>query len=272
MCSLGAQTVKNLSAVQETQVRSLCQEDPLEEETATHSSILACGIPWATVHRSQRVGRDLVMKQQQNPRKGLKASFVPSLGCFISDLKCHRDYAGGFTPWEFLFRQINKKLVALKYVSSHWSPGQAARRPQPGRCGRFQQWLLRGRAGWPGWGAPQPRERLQSMKDDVVMRAKTSHHCLLQSCRGRKKTKMQRASVRKPGSRDHSLPSASSGSTSMNSTKHGWNSWLVQSVGAELAHTEGRWCYAVSHKGAEHPQSLEYGQGLGTNPLDDTEG
>ena len=175
MCSLGAQTVKNLSAVQEIQVRSLCQEDPLEEETATHSSILACGIPWATVHRSQRVGRDLVMKQQQNPRKGLKASFVPSLGCFISDLKCHRDYSGGFTPWEFLFRQINKKLVALKYVSSHWSPGQAARLPQPGRCGRFQQWLLRGRAGWPGWGAPQPQERLQSMKDDVVMRAKTSH-------------------------------------------------------------------------------------------------
>ena len=44
--SLVAQTVKNLSAVQETQVRSLCQEDPLEEETATHSSLLACGIPW----------------------------------------------------------------------------------------------------------------------------------------------------------------------------------------------------------------------------------
>ena len=46
MWSLVAQTVKNLSAVQETQVRSLCQEDPLEEETATRSNILACGIPW----------------------------------------------------------------------------------------------------------------------------------------------------------------------------------------------------------------------------------
>ena len=46
MWSLVAQTVKNLSAVQETQVQSLCQEDPLEEETATRSSILACGIPW----------------------------------------------------------------------------------------------------------------------------------------------------------------------------------------------------------------------------------
>ena len=28
------------------QVRSLCQEDPLEEKMATHSSILAWGIPW----------------------------------------------------------------------------------------------------------------------------------------------------------------------------------------------------------------------------------
>ena len=40
------QTVKNLSAMQETQVRSLGQEDPLEKEMATHSSILACEIPW----------------------------------------------------------------------------------------------------------------------------------------------------------------------------------------------------------------------------------
>ena len=36
-----AQVVKNLPAMQETQVGSLGQEDPLEEEMATHSSILA---------------------------------------------------------------------------------------------------------------------------------------------------------------------------------------------------------------------------------------
>ena len=40
-----AQTVKNLPAVQETQVQSLSREDPLEKETATHSSILAWSIP-----------------------------------------------------------------------------------------------------------------------------------------------------------------------------------------------------------------------------------
>ena len=48
--------VKNLSAMQETQVQSLGQEDPLEEGMVTHSSILAWRIPmdrgaWqATVH------------------------------------------------------------------------------------------------------------------------------------------------------------------------------------------------------------------------------
>ena len=38
--------VKNLPAVQETRVRSLGQEDPLEKEMATHSSILAWKVPW----------------------------------------------------------------------------------------------------------------------------------------------------------------------------------------------------------------------------------
>ena len=41
-----AQTVKNLTAVQKTQVQSLGQEDPLEKGMATHSSILAWRTPW----------------------------------------------------------------------------------------------------------------------------------------------------------------------------------------------------------------------------------
>ena len=40
-----AQTVKNLPAVRETQVRFLGEEDPLEKGMATHSSILAWRIP-----------------------------------------------------------------------------------------------------------------------------------------------------------------------------------------------------------------------------------
>ena len=57
-----AQTVKNLPAMQETQVRSLGQEDPLVKRMATHSSILAWKIPlteepWGLQSMgSQRVG------------------------------------------------------------------------------------------------------------------------------------------------------------------------------------------------------------------------
>ena len=41
-----AQTVKNLTVMQETWVRPLSQEDPLEKGITTHSSILAWEIPW----------------------------------------------------------------------------------------------------------------------------------------------------------------------------------------------------------------------------------
>ena len=56
MAFLVAQMVKDLPALQETQVQSLGQEDPLEKGMATYSNILAWEIPWtrgawwATVH------------------------------------------------------------------------------------------------------------------------------------------------------------------------------------------------------------------------------
>ena len=56
--------VKNLPAMQETQVRTLGQKDPLEKEMVTHSSILAWEIPWTEEPEglqsmgSQRVGHD----------------------------------------------------------------------------------------------------------------------------------------------------------------------------------------------------------------------
>ena len=55
--------------MQETQIRSLGQEDPLEEEMATHSSVLACKIPWTEEpsrlqsRGSQRTGDDLVTER-----------------------------------------------------------------------------------------------------------------------------------------------------------------------------------------------------------------
>ena len=62
--SLVAQTVKNLTVMQETWVRSLGREDPLEKGMATHSSILAWRIPWTEEPGGlqsmglQRVGHD----------------------------------------------------------------------------------------------------------------------------------------------------------------------------------------------------------------------
>ena len=54
----------NQPAMQETQVQSLGQEEPLEKGRATHSSILACRIPWTEEPRElqsmelQRAGHD----------------------------------------------------------------------------------------------------------------------------------------------------------------------------------------------------------------------
>ena len=59
-----AQMVKRLPTMQETWIRSLGQEDPLEKEVAIHSSILAWKIPWMEEPGrlqsmgSQRVGHD----------------------------------------------------------------------------------------------------------------------------------------------------------------------------------------------------------------------
>ena len=64
--------------MQERRVRSLGWEDPLEKEMTTHSGILAWEIPWTEPpgelqsRGSQRVGHDLVTKQQQGIR--LRAS------------------------------------------------------------------------------------------------------------------------------------------------------------------------------------------------------
>ena len=62
--SLVAQQLEHLPAMQETQVRSLGWEDPLEKEMETHSSIVAWRIPWTDEPGgpqstgSQRVGYD----------------------------------------------------------------------------------------------------------------------------------------------------------------------------------------------------------------------
>ena len=76
-----AQLVKNLPAMWETQVQSLGWEDPLEKGKATHSSILACRIPWTEepgrfpVHGVARVGHELVAKPP-SPLGPVKSNLV----------------------------------------------------------------------------------------------------------------------------------------------------------------------------------------------------
>ena len=80
---LVTQVVKNPPAMQETWVRSLGWEDPLEKGKATHSTILAWRIPW-TVHskRSQRVGHDFhfhVVLQLRRYKKYQVGALYPCL-------------------------------------------------------------------------------------------------------------------------------------------------------------------------------------------------
>ena len=68
--SLVAQMIKNLPAMWETWVWTLAREDPLEEGTATHSSLLAWRIPWTEEPGGlqsmelQRVGHDWAIKHR----------------------------------------------------------------------------------------------------------------------------------------------------------------------------------------------------------------
>ena len=79
--------VKNLPAMQETQVRSLGWEDLLETGMVTHYSILDWRISWTEEPGGlqsialQRVGHDLVTKEQQQMvmEVDLPASFLPQM-------------------------------------------------------------------------------------------------------------------------------------------------------------------------------------------------
>ena len=93
--SLVAQTVKNLPAMQKTQVQSQGWEDPLEKEMATHSSILAWRIPWTedpsglhTVHRVAKSRTqvnnltipNLIFNSKHNKISGIKYSVRKKIG------------------------------------------------------------------------------------------------------------------------------------------------------------------------------------------------
>ena len=73
--------VKNLPAMQETWVLSLGQEDPLEKEVATHSSILAWRIPW-----TEEPGGLQSMRSQESDTSEQLNTFTLSYIMYIYDV------------------------------------------------------------------------------------------------------------------------------------------------------------------------------------------
>ena len=79
--------------MQETRVQSLGQEDPLEKEIATYSSILAWRIPWTEEPgglqslKSQRIGHDWSDLAQHSTHTGILFSHIKENNPVISDIR-----------------------------------------------------------------------------------------------------------------------------------------------------------------------------------------
>ena len=109
-----AQTVKYLPTMQETQVPSLDQEDPLEKEMATHSSILAWKIPW-----TEEPGR---LQSMGSPRDWRDFTFFLSLHSIwnLNSLTRNRTCAPCNGSTESL-QLGHPEIPVPKYISSYSS-------------------------------------------------------------------------------------------------------------------------------------------------------
>ena len=78
-----AQRLKRLPAMRETWVQSLGQEDPLEKEMATHSSILAWRIPWMEESGGLQSMGSQTEAQREQDRMKRNGCFLPRMtsGC-----------------------------------------------------------------------------------------------------------------------------------------------------------------------------------------------
>ena len=103
--SLVAQMVKHMPAMWETQVRSLSWDNPLEEEMATHSSILAWKIPW-----TEKPGRLQSMGSQSQTR--------------LSDLTfTFLSHQNGWNECRLLWglwNQVSTSFIPLLYWCRYW--------------------------------------------------------------------------------------------------------------------------------------------------------
>ena len=91
--SLVAQTVKRLSTMRETRVRSLGWEDPLEKEMAIHSSTIAWKIPWTEEPgRLQSMGSQRVAHNWANSRSRSLKSLCKAKGTINKIKRQHTEW------------------------------------------------------------------------------------------------------------------------------------------------------------------------------------
>ena len=111
---LMVQQVKNLPAMQETQEMGFPWLDPLEEEMATHSSILAWKIPWKIPGRSQRSLEGYIVQSvtDSQTRLSMKAP------AFIKVIKTYQFYSP-FGPQNYLIDFLGaepSKMLAASHM------------------------------------------------------------------------------------------------------------------------------------------------------------
>ena len=162
MASLVAQRVKRLPPMQETRVRFLGREDPLEKEMAIHSSILAWRIPWTEKPSRlqstglQRVGHDWATSPSPLIiyKKSFKLLFLPPMNL------CSRKIMSIFIVTNLITSFLGQTFLGVSAVSEWCS----------WRCGGMlteaivcpwteRQWTdLGSRAGYGYWGAVYLKE------------------------------------------------------------------------------------------------------------------
>ena len=121
--SLVSQTVKNLPAMREAWVRSLGWEDPLEEEMATHSSILAWRIPWT----EEPGGLQSMGSQSDTTQRPSTSTHRSKKFCLQNvNLVC-KSLADPLnqimqTSWVFNTRPHQSEIIVLNAVNIHLIP------------------------------------------------------------------------------------------------------------------------------------------------------
>ena len=138
--------VKHVPTMRETWVRSLGQEDPLEKEMATHSSILAWKIPWTEdPDRLQSMG-------SQRVRHDWETSLTHSL-IITYNYKIQPVHSKGDQSWVFIGRTDAKAETPIlwpPHVKS-WLIGKDS------DAGRDWGQEEKGTTGWDGWMASPTR-------------------------------------------------------------------------------------------------------------------